>query len=244
MLTPPRGRGSRRPPLAGRHRKDGSPPTLQGGAAGGHCGYISPVLQLRFENVRRRFGRLSVLQGVTGGVGPGELLAVTGPNGSGKSTLLRCLSGLLAPDGGTIEYRENGEPLDAAARRRRVGVVAPDLAFYGEMTVGENLEFFARLRRMPPDRGLAVLDRLQLPLDRMASALSSGMRQRLRWGWALLHSPRLLLLDEPFQNFDAAGERIARELLAEHLAGGGAAVVANPSTLELDDVAGRLDLGR
>lgn len=203
------------------------------------------MLNLRFQNVRRRFGRLSVLQGVSGGVGPGQMLTVTGPNGSGKSTLLRCLAGLLAPDGGTIEYQEDGRPpLDAAGRRHRVGVVAPDLAFYSEMTVGENLDFFARLRRTSPERGLAVLDRLQLPLDRMAGALSSGMRQRLRWGWALLHAPRLLLLDEPFQNFDAPGERIARELLLEHLAAGGAAVVANPSHLEFGDVAGRLDLGR
>jgi ABC-type multidrug transport system ATPase subunit len=202
------------------------------------------VSTLRFANVRRRFGRLAVLNGVSGAVGPGEMLLVTGPNGSGKSTLLRCLSGLLAPDAGTIEYREGDLDVDAAGRRRRAGVVAPDLAFYAELTVAENLEFFARLRRVPPARGLAVLARLELPLDRLAGALSSGMRQRLRWGWALLHSPRLLLLDEPFQNFDAPGERVARELLAEHLAAGGLAVVANPSTLEFTDVAGRLDLGR
>jgi ABC-type multidrug transport system ATPase subunit len=204
------------------------------------------VSTLRFENLRRRFGRLPVLDGVSGAVGPGGMLLVTGPNGSGKSTLLRCLAGLLAPDAGTIEYREGEEeePVDAAGRRRRAGVVTPDLAFYAELTVAENLEFFARLRRVPSARGLTVLDRLGLPLDRMAGALSSGMRQRLRWGWALLHSPLLLLLDEPFQNFDAPGERIARELLAEHLAGGGLAVVANPSTLDFADVAGRLDLGR
>jgi heme exporter protein A len=203
------------------------------------------VSTLRFENLRRRFGRLAVLTGVSGAVGPGEMLLVTGPNGSGKSTLLRCLSGLLAPDAGAIEYRDDGnEPLDAAGRRRRVGVVAPDLAFYAEMTVRENLEFFARLRRTSPERGLAVLDRLGLPLDRLAGALSSGMRQRLRWAWALLHAPRLLLLDEPFQNFDAPGERVARELLAEHLAAGGLAVVADPSSLEFGHVAGRLDLGR
>jgi ABC-type multidrug transport system ATPase subunit len=202
------------------------------------------VSTLRFANVRRRFGRLAVLNGVSGAVGPGEMLLVTGPNGSGKSTLLRCLAGLLAPDAGAIEYREEGLEVDAAGRRRRAGVVAPDLAFYAELTVAENLEFFARLRRVAPARGLAVLARLELPLDRLAGALSSGMRQRLRWAWALLHDPRLLLLDEPFQNFDAPGERVARELLAEHLAAGGLAVVANPSTLEFADVAGRLDLGR
>jgi len=229
----------------------GGLPTSPGGAVFRNCGYIplmmSPLMiapRLRFDDVRRRFGRLSVLTGVSGIVEPGGMLLVTGPNGSGKSTLLRCLSGLLAPDGGTIEYREaDGALLDAAERRQRVGVVAPDLAFYAELSVEENLAFFARLRRVPPDRGLAVLRRMDLPLDRMAGALSSGMRQRLRWAFALLHAPRLLLLDEPFQNFDAPGERAARELLAEHLADGGLAVVANPSTLDFDH-ADRLDLGR
>ncbi len=201
-----------------------------------------PAAALHFDGVRRRFGRLSVLKGVSGAVEAGGLLLVTGPNGSGKSTLLRCLAGLLAPDGGTITYREDGADLDTAERRRRVGLVAPDLAFYSELTVEENLVFFARLRRVPPERGLAVLDRLGLPLDRMAGALSSGMRQRLRWAWALLHSPRLLLLDEPFQNFDAPGEQAARELLAEHLAAGALAVVANPFPLDFDHVE-RLDLG-
>src|SRR3954452_5276684 len=105
--------------------------------------------RLRFDQVRRRFGRLAVLQGVSGMVEPGEMMLVTGPNGSGKSTLLRCLAGLLAPDEGTIEYQENGTPLDTSERRRAVGVVAPDLAFYSELTVEENLAFFAKLRRVP-----------------------------------------------------------------------------------------------
>lgn len=205
-----------------------------------------PDTRLDFENVRRRFGRLSVLQGVSGSVLPGEALLVTGPNGSGKSTLLRCLAGVLAPDAGRIDYREGERSLDVAGRRLRVGYVAPDLAFYSELTVAENLRFFARLRRIGPERGFEVLDRLALPTDRMVGALSSGMRQRLRWAWALLHRPRLLLLDEPFQNLDAPGEEGTRALLAEHLAEppGGLAVIANPSFLEIDRVAGRIDLGR
>ena len=198
---------------------------------------------LRFENVRRRFGRLAVLEGVSGSVESGGALLVTGPNGSGKSTLLRCLAGLLVPDSGTIEYREGDTALEIEERRRRVGFISPDLAFYGELTVEENLAFFARLRRAELARGLEVLARLGLPTDRRAANLSSGMRQRLRWGWALMHRPRLLLLDEPFQNLDAAGERITRELLGAHLAGGGLAVVANPSRLEIDCVVGHLDLG-
>jgi heme exporter protein A len=205
-----------------------------------------PSTKLEFENVRRRFGRLSVLQGVSGSVAPGEALLVTGANGSGKSTLLRCLAGILAPDAGRIDYREGERDLDITERRLRIGYVAPDLAFYNELTVAENLRFFARLRRVDPARGFEVLDRLALPTDRMAGALSSGMRQRLRWGWALLHRPRLLLLDEPFQNLDAPGEEGTRALLAEHLAEtpGGLAVIANPSALEIDRVTARLELGR
>jgi heme exporter protein A len=204
---------------------------------------------LSFAQVRRRFGRLAVLGGVSASVAPGEILLVTGRNGSGKSTLLRCLAGLLAPDSGTIDYSEDGSPLDAAARRRRVGLVAPDLAFYGELTAAENLAFFSRLRGIGRERGDELLRRLELPPDRPAAALSSGMRQRLRWAWALLHRPRLLLLDEPFQNLDAAGVAIVRRLLAEHLAPSpaagvpGLAVVANPVPLEIGSVAASLDLG-
>ncbi|HYL06478.1 MAG TPA: ATP-binding cassette domain-containing protein [Thermoanaerobaculia bacterium] len=203
---------------------------------------------LRFARVCRRFGRLAVLGGVSGSVAAGEALLVTGRNGSGKSTLLRCLAGLLAPDSGDIEFREDGGPLDAAGRRRRIGLVAPDLAFYGELTAAENLAFFSRLRGLGRERGDELLRRLELPPDRLAAALSSGMRQRLRWAWALLHRPRLLLLDEPFQNLDAAGVAAAGRLLAEHLAPGpggppGLAVIANPVPLEIGSVAARLDLG-
>ncbi|HZF08925.1 MAG TPA: ABC transporter ATP-binding protein [Thermoanaerobaculia bacterium] len=202
-----------------------------------------PENQLRFTGLSRRFGRLAVLAGVSGEAADGEVLLVTGTNGSGKSTLLKCLAGLLAPDKGAIESREGGRALDAVDRRRRVGLVAPDLAFYEELTTAENLAFFSRLRGVPRERGPELLARVGLPGDRLAGALSSGMRQRLRWCWALLHRPRLLLLDEPFQNLDAPGEAVTRELLEEHLAEGGLAVVANPATLPVSHVATRLELG-
>jgi heme exporter protein A len=199
--------------------------------------------RLSFANVRRRFGRMAVLSGVSGTAGAGELLLVTGRNGSGKSTLLKCLAGLLAPDAGSIELVEAGRPLDMAERRARVGLVAPDLAFYGELTAAENLHFFARLRSLSAERALAAAERLGLPLSRPAAVLSSGMRQRLRWCWALLHAPSLLLLDEPFQNLDPGGEQSVRELLADHLRCGGLAVVADPSPVEVAGAITRLDLG-
>ena len=205
-----------------------------------------PAPSLRFTDVTRRYGRLSVLRGVSGEAGGGEVLLVTGPNGSGKSTLLRCLAGLLAPDAGTIEMRLPSGPaggaggaaagpvLDAGERRRTIGYVAPDLAFYEELTTEENLVFFARLRGVSAESGTALLDRLGLPRDRAAGALSSGMRQKLRWCWALLHRPALLLLDEPFQNLDAHAEALVRRLLVEHLDAGGLAVLAQPVDPAID----------
>ncbi len=199
---------------------------------------------LAFTDVRRRFGRLRVLTGVSGRVGAGEALLVSGPNGSGKSTLIRILAGLLAAEGGAVEYRLGSRVLDIAERRRAVGYAAPDLALYEELTTLENLEFFCRLRGAPTGRARELLERVDLPLDRLAGALSSGMRQRLRWAWALLGRPQLLLLDEPFQNLDPAGVEQGTELLSRHLDAGGLAVVANPGPLEIPRVRSRIDLGR
>jgi ABC-type multidrug transport system ATPase subunit len=198
---------------------------------------------LAFAGLARRFGPLRVLVDTSGEVAAGGVLAVRGPNGCGKSTLLRCLAGLLRPDRGTIAAREAGRTLDDAERRTRVGYVAPDLAFYDELTGSENLALFARLRGVDRGRGESLLARLGLAAERPFHAMSSGMRQRLRWAFALLHEPSILLLDEPFQNFDAAGERAARELLDERLAAGALAVVASPAEVDLPRVTGELELG-
>lgn len=197
---------------------------------------------LELRDLVRGFGQVPVLAGVSATVGGGEMLLVTGRNGSGKSTLLRCLAGLLRQQAGTIRLREGGSELATAARRRRIGYVAPDLAFYEPLTAAENLAFFCRLRGVPRNRADELIARLGIPPSRPAGALSSGMRQRLRWAWALLHEPRLLLLDEPFQNLDAAGETTLRALLDEHLEAGGMAVVATPAALELPRVASTLAL--
>ncbi|MGE0641099.1 MAG: ATP-binding cassette domain-containing protein [Thermoanaerobaculia bacterium] len=188
---------------------------------------------LRFSALERRFGRVAVLEGVAGGVGPGELLLVTGRNGCGKSTLLRCLAGLLAPDRGSIELCLGGRRLDIHERRRAVGYLAPDLSFYDELTVRENLELFARLRRVSAAPALALADELGLPLSRLAGVLSSGMRQRLRWAFLELAIPSLLLLDEPFQNLDEEATTALGARLDQRLAAGALAVVATPSSLPL-----------
>ncbi|RMH20614.1 MAG: ABC transporter ATP-binding protein [Acidobacteria bacterium] len=202
-----------------------------------------PQTSLAFDRLTRGYGRLMVVREASGAVAAGQVLLITGTNGSGKSTLLRCLAGLMAPQAGTIACTVAGRRLDVAARRRAIGYVAPDLGLYPELTCIENLTFFGRLRGLPPARGAALLDRLGLPPKRLAGALSSGMLQRLRWAWALLHRPPILLLDEPLQNLDAPGRRDVLELFEQHLERG-LAVVASPDSLELPRVASRLELGR
>jgi ABC-type multidrug transport system ATPase subunit len=199
-------------------------------------------VELDFAGLTRAFGRMPVLAGVSGSVRQGEVLLVRGANGSGKSTLLRCLAGLLRPQAGTIRHRELGAELDPEQRRRRVGYVAPDLAFYEALTAHENLELFCKLRGVPAGRAGDLLAALGVPPRRLAGALSSGMRQRVRWAWAVLHEPRVLLLDEPFQNLDEPGEAAVRALLDRHLESG-LAVVATPSALAVPHLTTTLTLG-
>jgi ABC-type multidrug transport system ATPase subunit len=198
---------------------------------------------LEFHDLARRFGALRVFSGLSGRVAGGAVLVVRGANGSGKSTLLRCLAGLLRAERGTITAHEAGRELDPAGRRARVGYLAPDVAFYDELSSAENLDFFARLRGVPTAAGRRVADRLGLPRDRPYHALSSGMKQRLRWAFVLQHEPQLLLLDEPFQNLDEPGERATRELLEERLSRGALAVIASPARIELPSVSDELRLG-
>jgi len=212
------------------------------GILAGPAPIIPAVPAIEFGDLHRRFGRVRVLSGVSGGAGAGEVLLVTGANGSGKSTLLRCLAGLLAPDRGEVRMTVGERVLEPAERRRAVGYIAPDLAFYEPLTAAENLAFFARLRGVEPARGAALLDRVGLPHDRAAGALSSGMTQRLRWAWALLHEPEVLLLDEPLANLDPPGRRLVGELLAERLERGAAAVVANPAPIDLPGSVRRVEL--
>ncbi|HWG92241.1 MAG TPA: ABC transporter ATP-binding protein [Candidatus Thermoplasmatota archaeon] len=160
------------------------------------------------ENVTKRFGSREALRAVTLRVAPGEAVALLGPNGSGKTTLLSLLSGVLAPDAGTVEVA--GLPVPAKARevKRRIGLVPQDQALYPRLTVEENLRFFGDLQNVPSttldDRVPRLIERVGLTEragDRVGT-LSGGMRQRVNLAAALVHDPPVLLLDEPTTGLD------------------------------------------
>jgi heme exporter protein A len=159
-------------------------------------------------DVSRHYGRRRALTRVSLACRSGEVLGLLGPNGAGKSTLLSILATLLAPSAGEVRYGTKTAAEAGPALRACLGLLSHDLHLYPELTAAENLRFFARLYDVDDVGGRvgAALERAGLAQrrDDVVSGFSRGMRQRLALERALLHDPRLLLLDEPFTGLDDA----------------------------------------
>ena len=167
---------------------------------------MAPVLQAR--DLRKQFGSLTAVDGVSFQVEEGQMLGLLGPNGAGKTTTVSMITGLLAPDSGQVLV--GGKPLrgDSDPAKRNIGVVPQELALYDELSAQENLELFGSLYGLTGGR-LAeaiqrTLDLVQLADRRKDRVItySGGMKRRLNLAAALLHDPRILLLDEPTVGVD------------------------------------------
>ena len=201
---------------------------------------MNSLARLTVTDIARHYGRRKALSQISFTCSAGEIVGLLGPNGAGKSTLLNILATLLSPSKGTIEYGDLAAS-DEAMVRAQLGMLGHDLFLYPELTARENLTFFARLYALPDAAQVAAgaLDRAGLAerADDFVSGFSRGMRQRVALERALLHDPRLILLDEPFTGLDQTSTSALVERLKERQRAGCLIVLA---THDLDVADGLL----
>src|ERR1700734_2777587 len=174
----------------------------------------------------RRFGTFTAVQDVNLPVAPGQFFGFLGPNGAGKSTTIKMLTGLLAPTSGSIEILG----LDAIANpqevKRQIGVVPEGLALFGRLTASEYLRFVGRMYGLSPEitaqRGTELLDFMDLATEstKLITDFSHGMQKKLALAAAVIHGPKILFLDEPFEGVDAIAAGTLKAMLLGMIARG------------------------
>lgn len=204
-----------------------------------------PAVQV--DRLTKMFGDFAAVSEVSFEVGTGEIVGYLGPNGSGKTTTIRMLLGLLRPTSGRARVLGFDIERQAEAIRPLVGYMSQKFALYEELTVRENLAFYAGAYGMRPaeyrPRIGEILDLIGLAgrEDERAAAISTGWRQRLALGIALIHRPRLLFLDEPTSGVDPAARRIFWELI-DTLAQQGATIFVSTHYMDEAEYCGRLGI--
>ena len=184
------------------------------------------------RDVTKRFGATTALDAVSFDVGRAELFGFIGPDGAGKTTLFRILVTLYAPDGGSARVLGLDVVRDLWAIRSRVGYMPGRFSLYPDLTVEENLRFFASVFGTTPEAGRALIAPIYSQIEpfksRKAGALSGGMKQKLALSCALVHRPDILFLDEPTTGVDAVSRREFWDLLAELQRSGLTIIVSTP----------------
>jgi ABC-2 type transport system ATP-binding protein len=178
------------------------------------------------DNLTRRFGELVAVDAVNLRVTPGQFFGFLGPNGAGKSTTIKMLTGLLAPSAGRIEVLGldlAGNPLEV---KRQIGVVPEGMALFGRLTGSEYLNFAGRMyglgRETAARRATELLDFMQLAGQPKAliTDYSHGMQKKLALAAAVIHGPKILFLDEPFEGVDAIASGTLKAMLQRMIARG------------------------
>ncbi|MFG2017542.1 ABC transporter ATP-binding protein [Actinomadura geliboluensis] len=211
-------------------------------------GGLGGALGVEAHGVTRRFGPVEALRGLDITVPYGQVTALVGANGAGKTTLLLILATLLAPDAGTVRIAGHDALTHPARARDALGWMPDVFGVYDQLTVDEYLAFFADAYGLPKAerqrrvKALLTLVRLDDHVGRPVHALSRGQKQRLGMARALVHRPRVLLLDEPASGLDPRSRVELRDLLRSLAAEGVAVLVSSHILGELEEIADRVVL--
>ena len=172
---------------------------------------------LTLQNVTKIFGRRLIFDKINFSFESGKIYGLAGPNGSGKSTLSRIISGLLEPTQGKVIHESDNKKIEPEKLHNYLGFVSPYLVLYDEFSAEENLYHFSKIRGTDYDskRAGVLLEEFNIYSRRsdLLKEYSSGMKQRMKFIFALLHSPQLLLLDEPTSNLDNTGKDKVYEIV-------------------------------
>ena len=195
---------------------------------------MAAEILLETHDLVKSFGSVRAVDGLNLQVHAGEMVGLVGPDGAGKTTSIRLLCGALKPDSGLIRIAGYTVPAQVEKAREQIGYLAQRFSLYGDMTVKENLDFFGEVFDLPPaelserSHQLLAFAGLEQFSDRPAAALSGGMQKKLGLASALVHRPKVLLLDEPTGGVDPIARQEFWHLLIGLLRGGSAVLVSTP----------------
>lgn len=193
------------------------------------------MIQLIAHSLEKKFGRKTVFSGLSINTDT-SILGIAGMNGSGKSTLLRCLAGLLKPTSGTVSWMIQQRELERKDLKDHLGYAAPYVQLYEELTVRENLDFIKKVRSLKDNKSL---NELLKPIgaenltEMHFGDLSTGQQQRIKLAAAIIHEPKILLLDEPGSNLDEAGKDVVKNLVGRFSSQNRMVVIASNQKEEL-----------
>ncbi|GBD89063.1 daunorubicin/doxorubicin resistance ATP-binding protein DrrA [bacterium BMS3Abin03] len=169
--------------------------------------------------LNKTFGRRLIFNGINFRMDKNGIFGISGPNGSGKSTLVKIIAGLLSPSKGKIIHKNSNDEIIPEKLHNHIGFASPYLVLYEEFTAWENLDIFSEIRgiNFNKDKAKDLLNRFLLYKRRndLVKTYSSGMKQRMKFIFALMHNPELLIFDEPTSNLDEEGKKSVYNIITD-----------------------------